>query len=204
MVDILSKKDFLDICGIHQILPIDAIDDIYHFNKIIKSPYSHSFYNSDKVGWSYKENGILRISNHWNFTTSHTDTIHSITDISIQDKQWYLGQYENGVFKIIKGYSNNFYKNTKKLAEKYPIILEKIQYNRQQSIQIQKDVNDGLIYGEFINKDMKQCVKGTISKLGGKIVVFDNEFQVRTYGDLKTKGVLKIYKNNTLIKSYNI
>ncbi|HEM3698663.1 TPA: hypothetical protein U1C85_001740 [Streptococcus suis] len=73
-----------------------------------KSPYSDSFYDSKKISWSHKPEGSIRVSDHWNFNTYDEmgegilDGRHCPTKNKNFKSRWAVGQYSNGVYKIIK------------------------------------------------------------------------------------------------------
>lgn len=66
------------------------------------SPYSNSFYNSHDITWNYKPENSLRISDHWNFTTSYGSEIHCQTTNPAFKTGWAVGEYHHGVYTIIK------------------------------------------------------------------------------------------------------
>jgi len=70
------------------------------FNEIHNSPHSFSFYDR-KVSWGEKENGTLRCSDHWNYTTEHDDHVHSVTNIEVKEGNWAIGRYNDGVYEIL-------------------------------------------------------------------------------------------------------
>lgn len=62
-----------------------------------KSPYSLSYYNSKEIGWGYKPEGSLRISDHWNFGSENE---HCKTSEPVDG--WALCKFESGVYHLIK------------------------------------------------------------------------------------------------------
>ena len=71
-----------------------------------KSPNSFSYYSrpNDEIGYNVKPIGSLRLSNHWNFKTSHDNNIHGKlihTDKPILH-YWYLAEYTEDGYKVIK------------------------------------------------------------------------------------------------------
>ena len=62
-----------------------------------KSPYSLSFYSSKNIGWGYKPEGSLRVSDHWNFGV---DGEHCPTAEPVEG--WAVCRFENGVYHLIK------------------------------------------------------------------------------------------------------
>ena len=95
-----NLKSFLSSNGSYQV-PFEALKEISTWDFIHKSPYSLSFYNSEK-DWSDDKDGIIRISNHWNFETK--GELHAKTDKDIKNT-WARGVSESGVYKISKVYN---------------------------------------------------------------------------------------------------
>ena len=62
-----------------------------------KSPYSLSFYSSKNIGWGYKPEGSLRVSDHWNFGE---DGEHCPTAEPVEG--WAVCRFENGVYHLIQ------------------------------------------------------------------------------------------------------
>lgn len=86
--------------------PIGVYSEVKKWPVQNKSPYSLSVYNTKKVGWNHKEEGSLRVSNHWNWDDDDDgkacETLCGHTD------GWALGIRENGVYRIL----NKFTKGT--------------------------------------------------------------------------------------------
>jgi len=80
-------------------VPLEFIDEISKWSKIIKSPYGHSYY-SDKVGWDYKEDGSLRIADHWNFHTHGKQHCQTTTNVS-NNTHWTLAKYDKSIGKYV-------------------------------------------------------------------------------------------------------
>ena len=72
-------------------IPTELVNEIKGWNSIIKSPYGNSFYNG-KVGWNYKEDGSLRISDHWNFESK--GKLHCQSDVPVPDNHWAIGRFD--------------------------------------------------------------------------------------------------------------
>jgi hypothetical protein len=89
----LSNVELRSNIGSYKHLPYKALLDIISFTYIHKSPHSFSFYDRRKE-WGYTENGTVRISDHWNYLSSRTgETIHSPTDISVEENTWIKACY---------------------------------------------------------------------------------------------------------------
>ncbi|MCR8656380.1 hypothetical protein [Paenibacillus endoradicis] len=76
-----------------------------NFKEVHKSPYSKSFYNKE-VDWGYKPEGVIRISDHWNFL-SH-DEIHCATHQEINNDSLSIGMFEGDKFNIIESYNKDY------------------------------------------------------------------------------------------------
>ncbi len=79
---------------------------IKKYNLIDQSPYSDSFYDSFEIGWGYKPEGSLRLSDHWNFVSR--DEKHCELDYT--DKyvnEWLLCRYENGKYTVVERVFND-------------------------------------------------------------------------------------------------
>jgi hypothetical protein len=76
--------------------PIEFFMEMIKWQHIVKSPYSLSFY-SHETDWNKKEDKSFRISDHWNFITSHDDfedRLHCITDKPVPKDHWAIGRYD--------------------------------------------------------------------------------------------------------------
>lgn len=130
---LFESKIYIDFDDLDRFLiPEEIKEEMKKWDIITKSPYGESFYSSDKISWGYKPEGSYRVSDHWNFTSKGSGGIHCVTDKEVEDnKEVCLGQYENGVYKILmcypkpgktnqkierdkKIYSNEFYMNQRK------------------------------------------------------------------------------------------
>lgn len=62
-----------------------------------KSPYSMSFYSSKEIGWGYKPEGSLRVSEHWNFgyEGEHCPTAEPV-------EGWAVCRFENGKYHLVQ------------------------------------------------------------------------------------------------------
>lgn len=82
-------------------VPKTVVDEISLWKTINKSPYSNSFYNAINIGWNYKPEGSLRISDHWNFQ-SKGETHCKIKGTTEYIEGWKMCRYENGEYVILK------------------------------------------------------------------------------------------------------
>ena len=71
---------------------VDNIDENWS-----KSPYSRSYYDSQNIGWGYKPEGSIRVSDHWNFGE---DCEHCPTAEPVDG--WAVCRYENGIYHLIQ------------------------------------------------------------------------------------------------------
>ena len=62
-----------------------------------QSPYGESFYSSKNIGWGYKPEGSLRVSDHWNFGE---DGEHCHTAEPVEG--WAVCRFENGVYHLVQ------------------------------------------------------------------------------------------------------
>lgn len=81
---------------------------IKHWNhNWCRSPYSQSFYNQPNITWDFKPENSLRLSDHWNFTTSYNNNVkHCVTNNPNFTNGWALARYQHGVYHICKYFSN--------------------------------------------------------------------------------------------------
>lgn len=84
-------------------IPSELIDDMLKMDTVNSSPYSASFYNDWDISWGHKPQGSLRVSDHWNFP-SQGKTHARIKDNPDFKQGWALGQYDNGLYNILKYY----------------------------------------------------------------------------------------------------
>ena len=61
------------------------------------SPYSASYYDSKNIGWGYKPEGSLRVSDHWNFGA---DGEHCPTAEPVDG--WAVCKYKDGIYHLIQ------------------------------------------------------------------------------------------------------
>ncbi len=59
-------------------MPSAFRDEIAGWGYVSQSPYSYSFYNMPSKSWDSTPEGIVRISDHWNFFSS--GSMHMVTD----------------------------------------------------------------------------------------------------------------------------
>lgn len=84
-------------------LPEEFVNIILKWGKIIKSPYSDSFY-SEEVDWGYKPDKSFRVADHWNFITRNGN-IHCQTTSKCPDNtHWTLAQFNSTLnkYEVIK------------------------------------------------------------------------------------------------------
>lgn len=98
----------VSVDDLHQYdIPQEIIDIMKTWEVIYKSPYSNSFYNTTDIGWNQKPDGSLRVSNHWNFsssTTKYTGRIHCKTSkIVCNNSKYTLGKYNsiNDTYRVL-------------------------------------------------------------------------------------------------------
>ena len=91
----LTNIELRSNIGSYKHVPYKALLAVISFEYIHKSPHSFSFYNMKKE-WGYTANGTIRISDHWNYLTSRTgDTIHSPTNIHVEENTWVKACYDS-------------------------------------------------------------------------------------------------------------
>lgn len=140
-----------------QNFPVELLEEMLTWNKIIKSPYGLSFYN-ESVGWDYKPDKSLRISDHWNFKTSN-GKIHCCTTTPINYKIWAIGQFDLSIKKyiILKTFT------TPKVLTKdtfifnyYCLCYSYLKINKT-------DVNSDRVNFSFLNKSLRLFEKYSIN-----------------------------------------
>jgi len=67
---------------------------------VSQSPYSFSYYDKPGKSWSHTPEGVLRISDHWNFSSG--GTMHMRTDVPVEPDMWTLARYEGGTWKVLE------------------------------------------------------------------------------------------------------
>ncbi len=87
-------------------MPKELRDYILSWNKIVKSPYSDSYYDTDGKTWTHTPDDSMRVSDHWNFTTN--SVINCPTDIQVPTKKWAIGKFDktDGLYHILKIYDS--------------------------------------------------------------------------------------------------
>jgi hypothetical protein len=96
--DFISFKRVLDFTA-QTNFSSELIEEISKWKQIVKSPYGLSFYN-DVVGWGFKVDGSLRISDHWNFTSHGKVHCETTTDVP-NTTHWALAKYDASINKYI-------------------------------------------------------------------------------------------------------
>jgi hypothetical protein len=89
---------------IHQIPKTIHYELLKHVNtweRIIKSPYGHSYYSKPK-GWGFTDEGTLRLADHWNFSSQ--GKIHCKSNVEVPRKHWAIGKWDSELdcFVILK------------------------------------------------------------------------------------------------------
>lgn len=90
-----------------KVMPKEVIEEINKFEKIVKSPYSDTYYNTSDISWDYKPEGSLRISDHWNFKSRdevHCQLYHTQEYI---EEYWILAKYINGKYHVLKEFGKS-------------------------------------------------------------------------------------------------
>ena len=104
---------------IHQMPKTIHYELLKHVNtweRIIKSPYGHSYYSKPK-GWGFTDEGTLRLADHWSFPSQ--GKIHCKSDIVVPRKHWAIGKWDSEldcfvilkVFPRVKDNSSNVREN---------------------------------------------------------------------------------------------
>lgn len=150
--------------------PAELLLEISHWNEIRKSPFSDSFYNAT-VGWDYKPDGSLRISDHWNFTSR--GKLHCQTTTEIKNNLWALARFDASVGKyhILKTFE--IPKTSLKNTYTYKILSFEIQY--QKAIESAKNVGIETLKKcelNFMNKFYKICEEYLVEPNQVPIFVF--------------------------------
>ena len=84
--------------------------EIASWDYISKSPLSNSFYNMPGKTWDNTPDGIIRVSDHWNFTNRRHRGIHCRTDVDVDNnEEWVMARYDakSGVYKVLKRWPLN-------------------------------------------------------------------------------------------------
>lgn len=130
--------------------PCELILEMSKWDKIIKSPYSDSFYSA-VVNWNFKPDGSLRISNHWNFESK--GKLHCQTTTEIKDGVWSLGQYDASQerYHILKTY------HSPKIPTKDTFIFKMVSLEYRYNKDIEKAK-------QFGHDAVKKCELGFMNK----------------------------------------
>lgn len=89
-----------------EFIPEEVKKELLTWKVLNQSPFSRSFYNFEEVDWDFKENGSLRLSDHWNFLSrGKRHCIIKDTNPKEDIKGWKLAKYENGYYIILKEYN---------------------------------------------------------------------------------------------------
>lgn len=101
----LNDKEKMYTFQSYHLLPYELAIELINLDYLHKSPSSLSFYDRRK-DYGYTEEGTVRFSDHWNYKSKRDGKIHSITNITMKEKQWAKGVYDSSTdtFKIVKIY----------------------------------------------------------------------------------------------------
>ena len=85
-------------------IPIELAQEISTWERVIKSPYGHSYYDSP-VSWDFKADKSLRIADHWNFTAKNKKHCCTTTECP-NNTHWTIARFDESVKKyvVIKSY----------------------------------------------------------------------------------------------------
>lgn len=105
MGKINEKPLYAILGGLPKDMPFELIQEIASWDRHIKSPYGHSYYN-EPVDWDTKPHNSLRIADHWNFTSQ--SKVHCQTSSPAPDNTHYTLAKYDAVIKLyvpIKSYT---------------------------------------------------------------------------------------------------
>ncbi|MEM4203146.1 MAG: hypothetical protein QXS54_03655, partial [Candidatus Methanomethylicaceae archaeon] len=89
------------VAGRLHTMPYKFIQEIESWDYVSQSPYSYSFYNKPGKTWDHTPEGIIRISDHWNFISR--GQMHAVTDVPVPNEtHWTKARYENGVWRVLE------------------------------------------------------------------------------------------------------
>lgn len=180
-------------------IPQDIINEMKKWDVIYKSPYSNSFYNTTDIDWSYKPDGSLRVSNHWNFSTNRTKLtgrLHCKTNKKVVNNLKYtLAKYrlKNDTYDVL----------ISRLTESQQ---RKINYNRSnQNIEkcraFSERITNHEIFASFIFKDEE--FSGKVTKLSKTALRIVDENEVVLFNANHSTHKMKDVKNLTLLDKFN-
>ena len=105
-------------------IPAELSLEMANWDYRSKSPYSFSFYNMPGKSWTHTPEGILRVSDHWNFESRGEK--HAVTDRPVENgTHWTLAEYRDGVYHVLKTIPRTGANTQKDTVEKFT--LDKIQ-----------------------------------------------------------------------------
>ncbi|MBQ7207995.1 MAG: hypothetical protein IJS01_09385 [Lentisphaeria bacterium] len=91
--------DFVYYVGNLQMPPQVALQ-LAGWEYVSRSPYSQSYYNMPGKSWENTPEGVIRISDHWNFESRNE--VHCTTDSPVENNShWTVAQYRNGVYRVL-------------------------------------------------------------------------------------------------------
>lgn len=154
-------------------MPNELCNLIDSWEKVSKSPYSNSFYNTNEKSWDFTPEGSFRISDHWNFK-SDDNKIHCKTNVEVKSNTWTLAQYINGVYVVVKSYE---FSKEENLHNKY-------------------------IYRAFKFESLQKAYKLQLSYINGDIDSIKDMLNIKTKS-LLNKVLKFAKKEGLLLKSKN-
>lgn len=102
---IRNRSEMKDYVLGFKALPDELKEEILSWEEIAHSPYSHSFYSSQKKRWNFTPIGCFRVSNHWNFRSKKggKNIRHARTDIKVRNyTYWTLAVFNGKVWEVTK------------------------------------------------------------------------------------------------------
>lgn len=194
--------DELDKFGI----PQGIKDMMSEWSIIHKSPYSKSFYSSDNISWTHKDDNSYRVSDHWNFKSNRDDRIHCKTDKVVPSNTHYsIGKYNRSknIYNIILTEPTTLY--VKKMEDH----KKKLQYLQDPETIYKKRlfknlINDKRVFVELtLNNGEK--ISGILNKYGGigniiKIINSDGDI-IFSDNDEKVKSLIFKDESNNIIEN---
>lgn len=157
---------------------------------IYKSPFSNSFYSDTNISYTFKPDKSFRVSDHWNFKTSHDSSLHCRTKTPVINNSYIsLGQLDNKSrqYEILASLPSNTFIKKQEIGKK------KIEYMRDPEILLQKKefknrIKNKEIYCEVIEKD--GVYKGIVRKYTGyELQIEDDQHSCIYSKNSSSKGI---------------
>ncbi|MDR1227291.1 MAG: DUF3945 domain-containing protein [Prevotellaceae bacterium] len=138
-------------------MPNEIINELKKWDILSESPYSFSFYNSSGKSWNNTPDGILRVSDHWNF---ETEDHKRATIIGTYTDEYGNDRYEKNYELINGGYhektnipvNKGFWTLTRYSAESktYEVILSvpPKTFEQQEEYRIQRLRNRNIMFSD--------------------------------------------------------